>query len=426
MLLASTLLLSLAAAQGASAQDTSDTPDASVAAERDELAKRVNALEAQVAELSHAAGADAGAAASAKAQEPPPEGFVRIANSDVVLKVGGWVQLDVIHDAYEIANLYEFQTRGISVPEVREPQTTFSVRQTRLYADARTATSAGEARAYFEGDFFDSDTQFRIRHAYGEWSGLLAGQTWSNFMDISSRPSTLDYEGPDAEVFVRQPMIRWNQKLGGGHWSWSTALEGATVSFTTTGAVMGASEQKFPDLTSHVRLEGDGRHVQLGGIVRSLDFEGSGGTSDADTVGWGLVLSSRVAVGAKDALMGQVSYGEGTSSYVEAFQTTGSDAVVMADGSMDALPVFGAVFGLEHQWSQRWNSTLALSYASIDTIDAQASDAIEAISTASVNAVWQPVTSLFTGVEYMYGTRENRDDQSGFDHRVQFSFRFVF
>ena len=92
----------------------------------------------------------------------------------------------------------------------------------------------------------------------------------------------------------------------------------------------------------------------------------------------------------------------------------------------EALRINSFVAGYEHDWAERWTSTLAYSLARIDNIDAQAADAIHKTQTASINLVWQPFERLLTGVEYLYGTRENHDDEDGFAHRLQFSFKFLF
>ena len=47
-----------------------------------------------------------------------------------------------------------------------------------------------------------------MRHAHGEFRGVMVGQNWSTFQDESIIPATLDYEGPVGMVFVRQPQLR--------------------------------------------------------------------------------------------------------------------------------------------------------------------------------------------------------------------------
>ena len=52
-------------------------------------------------------------------------------------------------------------------------------------------------------------TTIRLRHAYGRWGPILAGQTNSLFMDGDLFPNVVDYWGPAGMVFVRNPQIRF-------------------------------------------------------------------------------------------------------------------------------------------------------------------------------------------------------------------------
>src|SRR5262245_6621706 len=52
-------------------------------------------------------------------------------------------------------------------------------------------------------------TNFRLRHAYGELGHFGAGQTWSPFMDIDVYPNSIEYWGPNGMVFFRNVQVRW-------------------------------------------------------------------------------------------------------------------------------------------------------------------------------------------------------------------------
>ena len=60
-----------------------------------------------------------------------------------------------------------------------------------------------------EGDFYGGT--FRLRHAYGEYNGVLAGQTWSNYTSFVGRLSTLDFGGAagTAGLQHRQAQVRY-------------------------------------------------------------------------------------------------------------------------------------------------------------------------------------------------------------------------
>jgi hypothetical protein len=44
----------------------------------------------------------------------------------------------------------------------------------------------------------------------------------------------------------------------------------------------------------------------------------------------------------------------------------------------------------------------------------------------SANLIWLPVERMGVGIEYLYGTRENKDGQSGEAHRLQAAIQYKF
>src|SRR5690606_26687099 len=108
-------------------------------------------------------------------------------------------------------------------------ETIVSVRQSRLGFKALIPTAIGDLRTKFEFELFGvgedaGQTTFRLRHAYGELGPILAGQTWSLFMDPDVFPNTIDYWGPAGMVFLRNPQVRWTPLRRDG-WSLGVAAE---------------------------------------------------------------------------------------------------------------------------------------------------------------------------------------------------------
>ena len=401
-----------------------------------DLAERLRALEARVQQLE---GAEVVAAPGERplirheATDSTPKGFWAVPGSDLKIKVGGYTKLDVIHDWQDVGNRYKFATNTIAVPTDDRRQTTLHARESRLFLDARSDLDGLPTRVYVEGDFFGDGNGFELRHAYGEWGGLLAGQTWTTFMDLSSRPHTLDFEGPDAELFIRNPMLRWTQPVGAG-WSYAVAIEQASQQLSGPGGapLPGAAVTRLPDFTAHIRHERDGWHGQLATVLRQISFEAdpaaaaAATAADDETFGFGVALSGHTRLGDPGRrLMGQVSYGEGYAYYNQSLRGSDSDAVYTPAG-LEALTAFTAVLGYEHDWSERWTSTVAWSMARVDDLPTQATDALHATQSASVNLCWQPSPRILTGVEYLYGFREDASRERGEAHRLQFSFKFLF
>ena len=80
----------------------------------------------------------------------------------------------------------------------------------RFWLAADHVTDAGDkVKAYIEADMYGGGSNsllgnetstntygVSLRHAYVSWNNWLAGQTWSNFMDVGALPDAVDFVGP--------------------------------------------------------------------------------------------------------------------------------------------------------------------------------------------------------------------------------------
>ena len=99
---------------------------------------------------------------------------------------------------------------------------------------------------YVESDFYGSGSVFRLRHAYGSYGGLLAGQTWTNFLDPDNFPNTIDFESPMAFPSFRQAQVRYTAKLNDKA-SWAVSVEDNNSSIENP---VGARQGRVPDAGS--------------------------------------------------------------------------------------------------------------------------------------------------------------------------------
>ena len=369
-----------------------------------------------------------------KGQEPAaPEGVLdkplTIKGTDIQLQFGGFVKVDFMYDVDPVGNADKFAVNTIPVDGDPDAElggsANLSARQTRLDMDVRSHSPVGLIRAYVEGDFFGSGNAFRMRHAYGEWNGILGGQTWSTFQDISARPFTLDYEGPDAAVFVRQPQIRYTGTPS-DQFEWAVAIEDPSSQISATGGVSGSGRSQLPDIPAYLRFKPDWGHMQIAGIFRQLRFVSDDGDIDDSTFGFGLNLSGKVKIVSKDAFLGQFAFGSGIGRYIAVFGGTNSDAVVTTSGDVDALDAWGAVLGYTHHWNEQFNSTISGALAEVDNDSSQPDDAIKSARSFHMNLVYSPFHLLSLGGEVMYGMRENKNGDDGDAVRLQCSIQYKF
>ncbi len=349
---------------------------------------------------------------------------IKIPGTDLSLSIGGYVKVDFIQDFSAIGNASEFQTSSIPVEGTAAAghtgRTTIQAKETRFNLDLRSHRRGGNFRAFVEGDFYGSGNAFRLRHGFGEFGPLLGGQTWTTYMDISARPLTLDFEGPDGELFVRQAMLRWTQTVGSA-WSWAVAVESPGGQFAIPSGLSGVVQSNAPDFPAHVRYQHGKGHVQIAGVLRQLRFAGSEGVSDASTAGFGVNATFVLNAFGRDQIQGQFMIGEGTARYIEALQGQNVDAVLSPSGDLDALRSQGGVVGYTHHWSERVKSGLAYSTASVDDNPALSGSTLERVQDFRVNAIWTPYTLVDVGGEVLWGRRENQDGSHGDAWRFQFA-----
>jgi hypothetical protein len=361
-----------------------------------------------------------------QAQQPTPKGL-QWQVGDYTVKFGGYVKLDLIHDFNQIGSKDDFDPRTIPTNNGESNpgmSTLMQAKETRFNVDVRGPTSAGPMRVFFEGDFFNSDSTFRIRHAYGEIEGLLAGQTWSTFMDETAFPETLDFESPIGFPSIRQAMVRYTRKFDDqGNYA-AIALEdpkSAIITPTVGGTpVPGAIEEPIPDFTGRLYLKNEYGHAQLGLFAGAARFNPTAAPAQNAFL-WGANLSTKIEVYDKDYAIGQVMYGPGIGRY-----RGGTTAAPDASGNIQAVEVFAVTGAYQHHWTDEWRSNVTYSWAKGNLPGGVPVTTTESVSYLAVNLIWQFCDKAWCGVEYLYGSNESQDDHRGEASRVQFSVRYNF
>lgn len=349
---------------------------------------------------------------------------IKIPGTDVSFAIGGYVKVDFIQDFKAMGNVDDFQTNSIPAKgtsaAAQSGRTNIHARETRFNIDLRSDSPAGKFRAFAEGDFYGSGNAFRMRHAFGEIGPLLGGQTWTTFMDISARPLTVDFEGPDAEVFVRQAMVRFTRPLA-PNWTFAIAAEDPTPQFVVPSGLSGTATSNVPDIPGYVRYQKPRGHVQFAALVRQLRFDSSVDDANESTFGWGVNATFAVTTIGKDALQGQFVIGEGTGRYIESLGGQNVDAVLSTTGDLTALRSQGAVIGYTHHWNGAARSGIAYGTARLEDNPALSGATIERTQDFRVNLLWSPYKLVDIGGEVLWGRRDNQDGSHGDNWRFQFT-----
>jgi hypothetical protein len=236
-------------------------------------------------------------------------------------------------------------------------------------------------------------------------------------MDISARPLTVDFEGPDAEVFVRQALVRWTQPLSSSVKA-QVAVENPSPEFAVPSGLAGSVRSRLPDAVGNVRLGSGFGHVQVAGVVRQLRFDGEGSSPDLTATGWGVNGTLAIHTFGKDELYGQAMAGEGVAHYVDGWQGQNADAVVVGS-ELRPLALRSFVIGYTHHWSERLRSGAAYAYSILDNDPSEPGSAPHRFDDARFNLFFLPHPHVDVAVEGLWGRRVNNDGAEGTAWRAQ-------
>jgi len=360
-------------------------------------------------------------------------------------EVYGFAQLDYIQDFDRVSPFWTDTLRPSKIPTVEgadgaNGQAILSVRQSRLGVQANFPTSNGAVYTKFEFDMFgtggdEGKTTIRLRHAYGQWKQLLAGQTNSLFMDGSIFPNVIDYWGPAGMVFLRTPQIRWTPFTGAN--SFAIAIEkpsndidsGVVRVIDPALAEDIQASQRIPDFTAQYRRERDWGHLQIAGILRQVSFDTLGTTNNEpkdSQLGWGIDVTSGIKVAKKDQVLVGVVYGHGIASYMNDGGTDLAPGGTLASPNATAVPLFGISAYYDRYWSDRFSSSFGYSQTHVDNTSGQLGDAFKSGQYASANFLYYPTTNMFIGLEGLWGERKDNGGATGIDRRTQISFHYNF
>jgi len=345
----------------------------------------------------------------------------------------GYVKLIGGVDFGNIQNTSEFYPSKIPIyPTLREeePRSFIDARQSRLAVDGvYNVSGTNNLHIYVEMDFYNTETQTslvpHLRHAYAEYKGLLMGQTWSTMKNTAAFPVQVDFEGPNSIPGPRNPMIRYTHAID-AKYLFGVALETNNEDYTPFAAnpddVM--TFYYVPDVIAFIQKEGDWGNLRLNGIITNMSFTNA--TSDAISTiyGGGAEISgifkffNRKEV--NDDVRFGYTYGKGIAHYINDLRGLRLDAAPDRNGEMSAVPVMAGYAAYKHAWNKKSTSSAVFSFSSIDNSEYDNDTMYDFSTYGAVNYMLSPWDRVDYGVEFIYGTNENKLGDNGVGYRVQF------
>jgi DcaP outer membrane protein len=386
-------------------------------------------------------------------------GSFRVPGTDISLRIYGIAELNWDHDFQGDNSDIDYASFSPYLPLEGTPE---GDRKNRDYLTARTSrfgieagipTRLGLVGVKLEGDFNNEprtgDTAqygsprnvitqqvtnsygLRMRHAYGQFGGLLMGQTWSTFMDVDNFPETVDFNGPVGATFLRQPQIRFSYAAQGAG-TFTAALENsASYVLDQDGAVIASSLSRMPDLVLRWDKSFEWGATSVRAMTQELRIDDGEGAEGLRR-GWGAAASGHVKVRGKDVLTFSVTGGEGIGRYLSYIE----GAIYDADADRIQIErALGVMVG--YQFKPTSWVRINLAYGMTRNFDNEYTEAAVAngldsgrfginrwVQQANFGPIFSPVPNIDLGLEAIWGARETLAGERGYLTRLNFLGRY--
>jgi hypothetical protein len=377
-----------------------------------------------------------------------PGGFISVPGAHTAFRVAGFLKLDAIHDVGpttgDASDLPNLALPGEAGGQQRYGLTRLHARESRLSLGTFTDTPVGPMLAFVEVDFFGAGGAntygLRMRHAYLSWKGLLAGHTFSNFLDVDARGTTVEFNGPTAAGNRKRAQLRLSARLR-GPLLLTVALENGATDYTdadgtpvvAADSLLASSSrvvQQIPDLTAQLRYQREGGHLALRAMARQLRVIGAGAAGPLPVLyGYGVALSGRWQPHGRSNLFAQATAGNGLGGYVD--DLDGQAATFDRQGQRLVRQLgYAGLLGVEGYLSERWRSNLIGSVSGTRLADsAPAGPGVRPLSTGYAqvfaNLIYSPAPDLLIGLEYGYYRRDTNVVPT-WSHRLQLAVLYRF
>ena len=217
---------------------------------------------------------------------------------------------------------------------------------------------------------------------------------------------------------MRQAQIRYTS----GPWEFAAENPETTITPYEGGDRIVSDDGSIPDLVGRYTVNMNNGYLKAAALFRSLDYDIEG-ENDSETA-FGFSLSGKHTFG-RDDVRWMATYGSGTGRYLGL--NTANDAVLGADGNLEAIDQFGGFISLRHFWSDQWRSNFTASFLNIDNdVLLTGLGVTKEVRSLHVNLLYEPLPKLMIGGELLYAERETEEGLDGDMTRFMLSAKYAF
>jgi hypothetical protein len=169
------------------------------------------------------------------------------------------------------------------------------------------------------------------------------GQTYTNFMDPDAFPDTLDAEGPNAMVNLRNPQVGYGVELGRSTSLYFAVEKASSEVGSTVNQSTVQPNSPSPDGAIRLRQESRSGHWQVASIFRSIAGHLPNGDT-ASVFGWGVNAAGVRRIFRRDNVIVEGTCGHGIARYIQDTSGLRIEAAIISKTDphyLEAVPELG-------------------------------------------------------------------------------------
>lgn len=294
-----------------------------------------------------------------------------------------------------------------------------------------SVTTPQDVKIFVLGDFRGSGGGgFRLREAYGEYKGFLAGRTWSNFTGFVSFTPTLDFDSVPGLSGQLDLVTQVRYTTG----PFSFSLEDNY--FPTLLDAPADAKNSLPTATARFNNSVGAFSYAAAVLLQQIEFDegNSGGQTDDTAFGYATFIEGALELNDVFTIRGSLTYTDGGNNHLYRAGDSGFGgevAYVDGSGSLETISGYGGSAGISANLGGGRSVNLSYGLAKVDLDDANdaginVDNKSETNSAVMLNYQWTPVQNVTMGVEYAFFEREDYGGQDGDASRLLFAAQYDF
>ncbi|PFG11180.1 DcaP family trimeric outer membrane transporter [Marinobacter sp. LV10MA510-1] len=319
------------------------------------------------------------------------------------------------------------------------------VQQTRLGVKVKHASGVAIT---VEGDFRGSGSgpgSLRMRHAYGEYNGFMAGRNWSNYLSFVGNTPTLDFDSlaGTAGSQDRAEQIRYTtgpmsfsleDPSSQGVRDYDRDTAGAAkldpVSGLTTPKANSNGRTSMPAFTARFEDSSGNLSYSAAAVINQITVDD--GVNDDSAFGYGAFGALKLKLSDMFSVQGAVNYTDGASGYLwRSGSNYYGDSAYLDGNNVETIKGYGGSVGVSMDLGGGRSVNLGYGMTTLDLDDAVKvntgmTTTAETNQNVLINYMWTPVKNVMMGVEYGYLDQESQGGTSTDANRLLFAAQYNF